>query len=127
MKSVKIEQHHVEVVNLPEPKPAENFVKVKVLVAPMCSEYRGYRGYKPVTSHGHEAVGEVVEIAQPGRLRPGDRVVMMPLSPCGKCSLCIAGEYVHCEHPVDALKVTGSTTGTAPTGLTSASTSPIAL
>jgi D-arabinose 1-dehydrogenase-like Zn-dependent alcohol dehydrogenase len=36
---------------------------------------------------GHEAAGEIVEIAQPGPLNVGDRVVMMPSYACGQCAL----------------------------------------
>src|SRR3972149_3597995 len=36
-----------------------------------------------------------------------------PQYPCGKCSLCLAGEYIHCQHCVDPLALCGSTTGTA--------------
>jgi L-iditol 2-dehydrogenase len=60
---------------------------------------------------GHEAVGEVVEVAQPGKVKVGDRVVAMPQYPCGKCSLCQRGDYIHCEHLVDPLKTCSCKSG----------------
>lgn len=71
-------------------------VLVKVHVAPMCSEYKGFLNGNGGECLGHEAVGEVVEVAQPGPHQVGDRVVLMPLDGCGKCPLCLAGDYIHC-------------------------------
>lgn len=62
---------------------------------------------------GHEAAGEVVEIARPGRVRVGDRVVVMPQNGCGVCDLCLSGLHIHCQAPVDPCAVTGSSTGRA--------------
>jgi L-iditol 2-dehydrogenase len=101
------------VVEVPDPVIRGDFVKVRVVVAPMCTEYKGYRDGSVTTSLGHEAAGEVVETAQPGRFAVGDRVVVMPVEPCGVCPLCLGGEYIHCEHPIDARAFCGSETGTA--------------
>jgi len=51
---------------------------------------------QPADALGHEAVGEVVETAQDGPFKPGDRVVAMPLTGCGTCELCLSGDYIHC-------------------------------
>jgi threonine dehydrogenase-like Zn-dependent dehydrogenase len=40
----------------------------------------------------------VVAIAQPGRVKVGDRVVVLPQYPCGKCDLCKSGDYIYCEN-----------------------------
>jgi len=80
----------------PIPEPKEDWVLVKVHAVPLCTEYKGW-----LDGHeygGHEAAGEVVKVAQPGKMKVGDRVVVMPGSPCGKCSYCISGEYIHCQH-----------------------------
>ncbi len=102
-----------EVVDAPDPHARGDFAVVKILAAPMCTEYKLYRDGKPADSLGHEAAGEVVEVAQPGRVRVGDRVVVMPQYPCGRCALCLAGDYIHCESLVDPLAETGNTTGRA--------------
>ncbi len=90
-----------EIVEVPEPRAREDWAVVKVHVAPMCTEYKAW-----LTGHenhflGHEAVGEVVEVAQPGRVAIGDRVVVMPLYACGRCRLCVAGDYIHCQNALD--------------------------
>jgi threonine dehydrogenase-like Zn-dependent dehydrogenase len=79
----------------------------------MCTEYKMYASGRPSEFLGHEAVGEVVAVAQPGRVEVGDRVVVMPLYPCGKCALCVAGDYIHCENTYDYDAFTGGPEGKA--------------
>ena len=89
------------------------YVKVRVLVTPMCTEYKAFRNGSPSHLLGHEAAGEVVECPQEGSVRLGDRVVVMPGYPCGVCGLCLRGEYIHCRSMRDPLADCGSSTGTA--------------
>lgn len=84
-------------VDRPIPEPHDDWVVVKVHAAPMCTEFRAFLAGQPTDSLGHEAAGEVVAVAQPGRLKVGDRVVAMPLYGCGCCALCVSGDYIHCE------------------------------
>jgi len=100
-------------VDAPDPQPKEDWVLVKVHAAPMCTEYKAFVAGHKAEFLGHEAAGEVVAVAQPGRVQVGDRVVVMPQYPCGKCALCVAGEYIHCEHNVDFAAFTGSPEGSA--------------
>jgi threonine dehydrogenase-like Zn-dependent dehydrogenase len=114
MRNVEITgERQVAVVDRPKPKAAEDMVVVRITVAPMCTEYKAYRAGHKVTNLGHEAAGEVVEVAQPGRVRVGDRVVVMPLYACGACPLCLSGDYIHCRRSVDVAAVTGTPWGTA--------------
>jgi L-iditol 2-dehydrogenase len=100
-------------VDKPEPKAKGEFVVVKVEVVPMCTEYKAFKGGHVTDCLGHEAAGEVVEVAQPGNVKVGDRVVVQPLYPCGKCALCHSGEYIHCQNLRNALQETGNSCGTA--------------
>ena len=84
-------------VDRPDPTPQGDWVVVKVHSAPMCTEYKRFLSGEPTDSLGHEAAGEVVAVAQPGRLKVGDRVVAMPLYGCGCCNLCVSGDYIHCQ------------------------------
>jgi threonine dehydrogenase-like Zn-dependent dehydrogenase len=88
-------------VDAPEPKAKDDWVVIKVHAAPMCTEYKGFLAGAASAFLGHEAAGEVVDVAQPGRVKVGDRVVAMPLDGCGRCELCVAGDYIHCEHRLD--------------------------
>ena len=83
-------------IDKPDPVAKGDFVVVKIHSVPMCTEYKGFKNEGESDSFGHEAAGEVVEIAQEGTVKVGDRVVVMPHFPCGKCHLCLAGEYAHC-------------------------------
>ena len=100
-------------VEKPDPHAKGEFAVVKVLVAPMCTEYKAFKAGNPGDCLGHEAAGEVVEVAQAGTVKVGDRVVVMPCYPCGKCTLCLRGDYIHCRNGQNALSVTGNTAGTA--------------
>jgi L-iditol 2-dehydrogenase len=91
----------------------DNWVVVKVHAAPMCTEYKAFLNGAPNATLGHEAAGEVVEVARPGRVKVGDRVVAMPLAGCGTCDLCRSGFYIHCENPPDFDKVTSGGEGRA--------------
>lgn len=100
-------------IDVPDPQPKEDWALVKVHAAPMCTEYKAFVAGRKVEYLGHEAAGEVVAVAQPGRVAVGDRVVVMPHLPCGKCPLCIAGEYIHCQHAHNFEAFTGSREGSA--------------
>ena len=93
----------------PIPEPKEDWVLVKVHAVPLCTEYKGWLNGNEYS--GHEAAGEVVKVAQPGKVKVGDRVVVMPGTPCGKCSLCISGEYIHCENNHNHREFSGLTHG----------------
>ena len=83
-------------VDKPDPKAEEDFVLVKVRSVPMCTEYKGFKGGRGGDHFGHEAAGEVAEVAQPGLVKVGDRVVVQPQYGCGRCALCVNGENIHC-------------------------------
>lgn len=112
-KAVILGERQAACVEVPDPRAKEDWVVVKVHAAPMCTEYKTFVGGHKSDFLGHEAAGEVVEVAQPGKVRVGDRVVVMPQTPCGKCALCIAGDYIHCENTVNFAQFHGSPEGSA--------------
>ncbi len=101
------------VVETHVPKPRENWVLIKIHAAPLCNEFKGFAAGRTEDYLGHEASGEVVEVAQPCRVEAGDRVAVMPGYPCGGCALCRSGDYIHCENNVDFEAFTGSAEGRA--------------
>lgn len=96
-----------------DPVPRENWAVVKVHVAPMCTEYKTFLAGERHEYLGHEAAGEVVAVAQPGKVKVGDRVVAMPLAGCGRCYLCLSGDYLHCQDAPDFATAHGSLEGSA--------------
>ena len=112
-KAVIAAERQAVLVDVPDPRPKEDWAVVKVHVAPMCTEYKSFLAGHRQDQLGHEAAGEVVAVAQPGRVKVGDRVVVMPLHGCGKCSLCLAGDYIHCQDAADFASIHGSRDGSA--------------
>jgi len=107
-KAVILGKRKAGLIDVPVPEPKEDWVLVKVHAAPMCTEYKAFLNGDQALM-GHEAAGEVVKVAQPGRVEAGDRVVVMPQLPCGKCPLCVSGDYIHCENNYDYREFTGTT------------------
>src|SRR5258708_10532441 len=94
-------KREASVIEVPTPKAKDDWVVVKIHSAPMCTEYKAFANGDDQHYFGHEAAGEVVEIAQPGKVTVGDRVVVMPAFPCGQCALCLAGNYIHCQDMIN--------------------------
>lgn len=106
-------EREASVVDTSEPAAIEEWVKIKIHAAPMCTEHKGFSEGNEEAYLGHEAAGEVVEVAQPGRFEVGDRVVAFPLYSCGDCELCRAGEHLYCGSKLDVAEETGSREGEA--------------
>ncbi len=100
-------------ITAPDPTPKDDIVVVKVLSAPMCTEYHAFRDGQVTSCLGHEAAGVVVAVDRATRVKVGDRVVVQPQTGCGRCSLCRAGDHIHCAYQRDLLNETGSAAGTA--------------
>jgi L-iditol 2-dehydrogenase len=104
-------ERQVAFVEVPDPEAKDAWVLVKIEASAVCTEYKAYLTGRHVLNPGHEGVGEVVAIAQAGRVKVGDRVVVLPQFACGKCPLCLAGDYIHCENELDFEKTFGNRNG----------------
>lgn len=98
-------------IEVPKPQPLKDWVVVKVHASALCTEYKSYLVGRELQMGGHEGVGEVVAVAQPGPVKVGDRVVILPQYPCGKCALCMAGDAIYCENNFDFEEIAGSKNG----------------
>jgi L-iditol 2-dehydrogenase len=87
-----------EIRSVPIPEPRPGWALVKIHAAPMCTEYKGWREGLVAEGIGHEAAGEVVSATGCRLVSVGDRVVVHPLWACGRCDLCLNGDYIYCEH-----------------------------
>ncbi len=112
-KAVIAGPRRAELVDVSTPKAKADWAVVKIHSAPMCTEYKAFNKGQREEFLGHEAAGEVVEVAQASAVKVGDRVVVMPGYSCGQCDLCVAGDYIHCEHSLDVLQFTGEREGAA--------------
>ena len=112
-KAVILGERQAALVDVPTPEPKEDWALIKVHATPMCTEYKMFVSGTKAAFLGHEAAGEVVGVAQPGLVKVGDRVVVMPGYPCGRCQLCVAGDYIHCQNNYDIKAFTGSREGSA--------------
>ena len=115
MKNVRITGPEMcQLEDVPNPTVKKNFCLIKIIAAPMCTEYHSYKKGELSDCLGHEAAGEVVEIGPDvTHVKKGDRVAVMPAYPCGECHYCNSGNYIYCQSPVDPLQLCESETGVA--------------
>src|ERR1044072_3330678 len=110
-KAVILGERQVGLIEVPGPQPMKDWVVVKVEASALCTEYKSYLVGRELQLGGHEGAGQVVATAQAGTVKIGDRVVILPQLPCGKCDLCRAGDSVYCENSYDFEKVVGNKNG----------------
>ena len=77
--------------------PAAGHVKVRMRSTGVChSDLSAMAGILPAALPavlGHEGAGEVLEVGEGvTRVKPGDRVVVAWVPPCGSCKTCLRGE-----------------------------------
>ena len=88
---------------VPRPTPAVGQALVRVTLTTICgTDVHILKGEYPVREGlvvGHEPVG-VIEALGPGvdGYRPGDRVIVGAITPCGQCRACLSGDSSQCGH-----------------------------
>lgn len=110
-KAVILGKRKTGLIEVPDPRPKENWVLVKVHASALCTEYKAYLEGRELLFGGHEGVGEVVAVSRPCRVKVGDRVVILPQYPCGRCPLCKSGDYVYCQDNYDFEEFIGTKEG----------------
>jgi len=109
--AVILGERRAGLIEVPDPHPKDNWALVKVHASALCTEYKSFLVGRQLQLSGHEGVGEVVAVAQPGQVKVGDRVVILPQYPCGKCALCRAGDFIYCENNFDFEEYVGTKIG----------------
>jgi alcohol dehydrogenase len=88
---------------VPRPAPGVGQALVRVTLTTICgTDVHILKGEYPVREGlvvGHEPVG-VIEALGPGVVgyRPGERVIVGAITPCGQCRACLSGDGSQCGH-----------------------------
>ncbi|MEA2312748.1 MAG: (R,R)-butanediol dehydrogenase / meso-butanediol dehydrogenase / diacetyl reductase [Solirubrobacteraceae bacterium] len=96
-----VEPERLDLAEVDEPEPVDGQALVRVSECGICgsdlSSFKGGLGTRPGQVLGHEFSGTV--LAAPGveGLTGGERVTVRPLTPCGHCDRCLAGDVHLCE------------------------------
>ncbi len=98
MRRIVLHKGTARIEECPDPVPGGEWVVVRVRVSPICgSDRKAFLSDQPVRTAGHEGTGEVAAVDGSSRVRVGDRVVINPLSGCGRCRECRTGNYILCK------------------------------
>jgi (R,R)-butanediol dehydrogenase/meso-butanediol dehydrogenase/diacetyl reductase len=93
------EDHRFTVVDLPDPTPGPGELVLRVAGCGICgSDLKAHAHLPAGTVMGHELCGEVVAVgAGVEGWREGQAAASLPMSSCGTCRWCLAGEPFHCH------------------------------
>lgn len=97
--------NHMEIQDIPDPKPKSGEVLIKVLGCGVCgTDCHIFAGEVPLAKPpqvlGHEIVGEVIENAPDiPPLKTGLKVCVDPVIGCGVCPFCQSGKTNLCPSP----------------------------
>lgn len=106
MKSVYFaEKDRIEVRDVEVPQVQPGMVKIKTAYAALCATdvhmvTMGVLGAQPGIPLGHEASGVITELGEGTEAygyQVGDKVVVAPISVCGKCPMCKRGMPQYCQ------------------------------
>ena len=94
----------VSIRQVPDPKPDENSVVIRVKAAGICrSDWHGWMGNDPDIKlphvPGHELAGNIVEIGKDVKhWETGQRVTLPFVCGCGTCPQCESGNHQVCDN-----------------------------
>lgn len=99
----------VGVIDKPIPRPGVNDAVVRTTASLICtSDVHNVRGTIPIPEGqflGHESVGIVDQVgANVSHFKPGDRVAVCAITPCGRCDNCQRGYTSQCGGLLGAYK-----------------------
>lgn len=90
----------IEVVDIPEPKPAPDEVLINIKVSALCGSEMGvFRRPEGLPGNpGHEFAGEIADPNGHSEFKVGDRVGVHVIVGCGTCPHCLAGNEIFCPN-----------------------------
>ena len=100
MKAVRLlGSRKVSIANLPDPKPQEDQVLIRVTASGICGgEVHAYKGENAMDSNpGHEVSGIIEDPNGHAQWKKGDRVGIFTLQGCGYCRWCRVGKGDFCD------------------------------
>lgn len=108
---VCVEPGTIKLEERPEPELQPSMVKIRVRRIGICgTDYHIYEGLHPFLEYprvmGHELSGEIAEVAEGSEFSVGDKVIVNPYLPCGKCVAC-RKEKPNCCTNISVLGVHG--------------------
>lgn len=98
MKTLKLINKNVEIIEMNRPTLNAKGAIVKVLACGLCgSDLVKIHEKQENAVLGHEVVGEIVEINTDTDFKVGDKIVVSHHYPCGKCDFCLNKSYSMCS------------------------------
>ena len=103
--------YSVVISNSPVREAKEDEAIIEVMSSSICgSDLHIYKGKHPSVSLpatiGHEFSGRIVSIGKESNgFKVGDRVVLEPIINCGKCEMCLSGNYGLCQNATFSYRV----------------------
>jgi alcohol dehydrogenase len=93
----------IRIEEVPRPKAGPGEAVIRVTMTTICGTdlhiLRGEYAVRPGLVIGHEPVGVIEELgAGVTGYRPGDRVLVGAITPCGQCNACLSGTWSQCGH-----------------------------
>jgi isopropanol dehydrogenase (NADP+) len=104
------------VIDKPIPEPGPRDAVIRTTASLICtSDVHTVRGVLPIPSGrvlGHESVGVVHEVGSAvSGFKPGDRIAVCAVTPCGRCDNCQRGFSSQCGSMLGGYKFTGAHDG----------------
>lgn len=104
--AVQVGPRQIELRELPRPRIGPDDGLLRIEVCGICGsdveQYQGHFSPRLPSIPGHEPLGIVEEVGERAAARwgvkPGDRVALEIIVPCGHCDRCLAGGYLACPN-----------------------------
>src|ERR1051325_1192067 len=99
-------RNDISVEEAARPRAGAGKAVIRITLTTICGTdlhiLRGEYPVRPGLIIGHEPVGVIEELgAGVSGYKPGDRVLVGAITPCGQCRACLSGQLSQCGHGAD--------------------------